>query len=180
MSNNLYLELSERSKQILKGVVESYLETGEPAGSETILKKTGIDISSASIRSILADLQKEGLLYAPHISAGRLPTDKGMRFFVDGLLEFGRLTKNERENIKNKCRARGSSFQEVLDEASKTISGLSNCAGIVVAPKFQNKIKHIEFIKLNSKQMPSLEKHISIVCCIVVIGGDNPLQNDKK
>ncbi len=156
MSKNLYLELSEKSKQILKGVVESYLETGEPAGSETILKKTGIDISSASIRSILADLQKEGLLYAPHISAGRLPTDKGMRFFVDGLLEFGRLTKNEQENIKSQCRSRGTSFQEVLDEASKTISGLSNCAGIVVAPKFQNKIKHIEFIRLNTNQVMSI------------------------
>ena len=156
MSDNLYLELSERSKQILKGVVESYLETGEPAGSETILKKVEIDISSASIRSILADLQKEGLLYAPHISAGRLPTDKGMRFFVDGLLEFGRLTKNEQENIKSQCRSRGSSLQEVLDEASKTISGLSNCAGIVVAPKFQNKIKHIEFIRLNTNQVMSI------------------------
>ena len=152
MPNNLYLELSERSKQILKGVVESYLETGEPAGSETILKKLGIDISAASVRSILADLQKDGLLYAPHISAGRLPTDKGMRFFVNGLLEFGRLTKNEEENIKNQCRSRGSSTQEVLDEASKTISGLSNCAGIVVAPKFQNKIKHIEFIRLNTNR----------------------------
>ena len=156
MSDNLYLELSERSKQILKGVVESYLETGEPAGSETILKKVGIDISSASIRSILADLQKEGLLYAPHTSAGRLPTDKGMRFFVDGLLEFGRLSKNEQENIKNQCQSKGSSFQDVLNEASKTISGLSNCAGIVVAPKFQNKIKHIEFIRLNANQIMSI------------------------
>ena len=156
MSKNLYLELNDRSKQIFKGVVESFLETGDPSGSETILKKVGINISSASVRSILADLQKEGLLYAPHISAGRLPTDKGMSFFVNGLLEFGRLTKSEQENIKNQCQSRGSSFQEVLDEASKTISGLSNCAGIVVAPKFQNKIKHIEFIKLNTNQIMSI------------------------
>ena len=156
MSKNLYLELSERSKKILKSVIETYLETGEPAGSETILKKIGIDLSSSSIRSILANLQKEGLLYAPHVSAGRLPTDKGMRFFVDGLLEFGRLSRDEQENIKNQCQSRGSSFQEVLNEASKAISGLSNCAGIVVAPKFQNKIKHIEFIKLNSNQVMSI------------------------
>ena len=156
MSKNLYLELSERSKQILKGVVESFLETGDPAGSETILKKIGINISPSSIRLILANLQKEGLLYAPHTSAGRLPTDKGMRFFVDGLLEFGRLTKNERENIKSQCQSHGSSFQELLNEASKTISDLSNCAGIVVAPKFQNKIKHIEFIRLNTNQVMSI------------------------
>ena len=156
MSKNLYLELNDRSKKILKSVIETYLETGEPAGSETILKKIGIDLSSSSIRSILANLQKEGLLYAPHISAGRLPTDKGMRFFVDGLLEYGRLSKNEEENIKNQCQSKGSSFQEVLNEASKTISGLSHCAGIVVAPKFLNKIKHIEFIKLNSNKIMSI------------------------
>ncbi len=153
---NLYLELSERSKLILKGVVESYLDTGEPAGSKTILNKTGLNISSSSIRSILANLQKEGLLYSPHVSSGRLPTDKGMRFFVDGLLEFGRLTKDEQENIKSQCRSNGSSYEKILDKASKTISGLSNCAGIVVAPKFQNKIRHIEFIRLNRNQVMSI------------------------
>ena len=156
MNKNLYLELSDRSKKILKSVIENYLETGEPAGSETILNKIGINLSSSSIRSILANLQKEGLLYAPHVSAGRLPTDTGMRFFVDALLKFGRLSRNEQESIKNQCQSKGSSFQEVLNEASKAISGLSNCAGIVVAPKFQNKIKHIEFIRLNSNQIMSI------------------------
>ena len=156
MSKNLYVELSDRSKQIFKSVVETYLETGSPSGSETILKKGSIDLSSSSIRLILANLQKEGLLFAPHTSAGRLPTDKGMRFFVDGLLEFGRLTKNEQENIKQQCLSKGAFFQDVLDEASKMISGLSNHAGIVVAPKYQNNIKHIEFIRLNQTQVMSI------------------------
>ena len=156
MSENLYLELTDRSKQIFKSVVETYLETGFPSGSETILKRAGINLSSSSIRSILADLQNEGLLYAPHTSAGRLPTDKGMRLFVDGLLEFGRLSKDEQENIKQQCISKGSSFQDVLDDASKLISGLSNLAGIVVAPKYQNNIKHIEFIRLNETQVMSI------------------------
>tara|TARA_B110000116_G_scaffold262355_1_gene267549 strand:+ start:715 stop:1761 length:1047 start_codon:yes stop_codon:yes gene_type:complete len=156
MSENLYLQLSDRSKQIFKSVVETYLETGSPSGSETILKRADINLSSSSIRSILAELQSEGLLYAPHISSGRLPTDKGMRLFVDGLLEFGRLTKNEEENIKQQCKSRGSSFQDVLDDASKLISGLSNHAGIVVAPKYQNNVKHIEFIRLNKTQVLSI------------------------
>ena len=156
MSENLYVELSDRSKQIFKSVVETYLETGSPSGSETILKKGGVDLSSSSIRLILANLQKEGLLFAPHTSAGRLPTDKGMRLFVDGLLEFGRLTKDEQENIKQQCLSKGASFQEVLNEASKMISGLSNHAGIVVAPKYQNNIKHIEFIRLNQTQVMSI------------------------
>ncbi len=156
MVNKIYSEINDRSKQILKSVVESYLETGDPAGSKTILKKIGLNISSASIRSILADLQKAGLLYAPHASSGRLPTEKGMRFFVDGLLEFGRLTKNEQENIKSQCSLQSSSLEEALNKASKAISGLSNCAGIVLAPKFQNKIKHIEFIRLNNSQIMSI------------------------
>ncbi|SVC55515.1 uncharacterized protein METZ01_LOCUS308369, partial [marine metagenome] len=146
----------DRSKQIFKSVVETYLETGYPSGSKTILKKEGIDLSSSSIRLILANLQKEGLLFAPHPSAGRLPTNKGMRLFVDGLLEFGRLTKNEQENIKQQCLSKGASFQDVLEEASKMISGLSNHAGIVVAPKYQNNIKHIEFIRLNPTQIMSI------------------------
>ena len=156
MSENLYVELSDRSKQIFKSVVETYLETGSPSGSETILKKNGLDLSASSIRSILAELQNEGLLYAPHTSAGRLPTDKGIRLFVDGLLEFGRLSKTEQENIKQQCSSKGSSFQDVLDDASKLISGLSKHAGIVVAPKYQFNIKHIEFIRLNSKQVMSI------------------------
>jgi len=156
MSENLYVELSDRSKQIFKSVVETYLETGSPSGSETILKKGGVNLSSSSIRLILANLQKEGLLFAQHTSAGRLPTDKGIRFFVDGLLEFGRLTQDERDNIKQQCLAKGTSFQEVLDEASKVISGLSSHTCIVVAPKNQNSIKHIEFIRLNSSQVMSI------------------------
>lgn len=156
MSENLYLELTDRSKQIFKSVVETYLETGSPSGSETILKKGGIGLSSSSIRSILAELQNEGLLYAPHISSGRLPTDKGMRLFVDGLLEFGRLTKDEQENIKQQCISKGTSFEDVLNDASKLISGLSNHAGIVLVPKYQNNIKHIEFIRLNKNQVMSI------------------------
>jgi len=156
MSKTLYLELNDRSKQIFKSVIESYLKSGEPIGSKTLSNKLGIDLSSSAVRSIMANLQKEGLLFAPHVSAGRLPTDKGMRYFVDGLLEFGRLSKNEREKIKNQCQSKGTSFEDVLDEASKTLSGLSKCAGFVVAPKYQNKIKHIEFIKLNSNQVMSI------------------------
>ena len=156
MSKTLYLELNDRSKQIFKSVIESYLESGEPIGSETLSKKLGINISASTIRSIMANLQEEGLLFAPHISAGRRPTDKGMRYFVDGLLEFGRLAKSECERIKSQCQSKGASFDDVLDEASRTLSGLSKCAGFVVAPKYQNKIKHIEFIRLSSNQVMSV------------------------
>ena len=156
MADNLYEELNDRSRLVFKSVVDTYLKTGAPSGSETILKKAGINLSSSSIRAILSNLQKEGLLYAPHTSAGRMPTDKGMRFFVDGLLEFGRISKAEKESIKQQCISKGKSYQEVLDEASKAISGLSNYAGIVIAPKFQKKLKHLEFIRLNKGQLMSI------------------------
>ena len=156
MKNNLYSELSERTKQIFKSVVESYLETGSPSGSETVLKRAGLDISSASVRTVLSNLQKEGLLFSPHTSAGRVPTEKGMRFFVDGLLEFGRISKSEKENIEQLGSSKSKSYQQVLDEASRAISGLSNYAGIVIAPKYQKKLKHLEFIRLNSKQIMSI------------------------
>ena len=156
MKNNLYSELSERTKQIFKSVVESYLETGSPSGSETVLKRAGLDISSASVRAVLSNLQKEGLLFSPHTSAGRMPTEKGMRFFVDGLLEFGRISKLEKENIEQLGSSKSKSYQQVLDEASRAISGLSNYAGIVIAPKYQKNLKHLEFIRLNSKQIMSI------------------------
>ena len=156
MKNNLYLELTDRTRQIFKTVVESYLETGLPSGSETVLKRTGLDISSASVRNILSNLQKEGLLFSPHTSAGRVPTDKGIRFFVDGLLEFGRISKLEKANIEQISSSKSKSYQEVLDEASKAISGLSNYAGIVIAPKYQNNLKHLEFIRLNHTQIMSI------------------------
>ena len=156
MKSNLYIELTDRTKQIFKTVVETYLETGSPSGSETVLKKAGLDISSASVRSILSNLQKEGLLFSPHTSAGRVPTEKGMRFFVDGLLEFGRISKSEKENIEQLSSSKSKSYQEVLDEASRSISGLSNYAGIVIAPKYQKNLKHLEFIRLNNTQIMSI------------------------
>ena len=94
MFENTYLNLNERSKEILKQLVDYYLKTGEPIGSESLSRKMGLKISSSSIRSIMSELQKEGLLYSPHHSSGRIPTDRGMLLFVDGLLEIGRLDEN--------------------------------------------------------------------------------------
>ena len=94
MIDNNFTKLNEISRSILRQLVDFYVETGEPIGAETLSKKMRLKISSSSIRSIMAELQKEGLVYAVHKSSGRLPTDKGMRLFVEGLLEFGRLNEN--------------------------------------------------------------------------------------
>ena len=93
-------ELNQRSREIFRQVVDAYLETGEPIGSRTLSKRLGMTLSPATIRNVMADLEDAGLLFAPHTSAGRLPTEAGLRLFVDGLLEVGNLTDDERNNIK--------------------------------------------------------------------------------
>ena len=102
-------ELNERSREIFRRIVEAYVETGEPVGSRTLSKNLRLALSPATIRNVMADLQDAGLLYAPHTSAGRLPTEAGLRLFVDGLLEIGGLTEDERTDIDVKCAATGAS-----------------------------------------------------------------------
>ncbi|HEY7688917.1 MAG TPA: heat-inducible transcriptional repressor HrcA, partial [Dongiaceae bacterium] len=141
-------DLNERSRQVLRHIVDAYVESGEPIGSRSISRRLGLTLSPATIRNVMSDLEDAGLLYAPHTSAGRLPTEKGMRLFVHGLLEVGDLTQDERRDIDGKCAAAGRSVPEVLEEATRMLSGLSRCAGLVVAPKAERRLKHIEFLHL--------------------------------
>ena len=141
-------ELNERSRTVFRHVVESYMQTGEPVGSRTLSRISQLDLSPASIRNVMADLVDAGLLYSPHTSAGRLPTQMGMRLFVDGILEIGNLTESERADIKARCAVDGRNIEEVLTEASSMLSGLSNCAGLVIAPKSDSSVKQIEFVRL--------------------------------
>jgi heat-inducible transcriptional repressor len=140
--------LNERSREIFRLIVESYVDTGEPVGSRTLSRKVGLDLSPATIRNVMADLQDAGLLFAPHTSAGRLPTEAGLRLFVNGVLEVGGLTKEDREDIEAVCAGVGRSVEEALNEATTALSGLSNCASIVLAPKSEAPLKHIEFVNL--------------------------------
>ncbi|MCW5729594.1 MAG: heat-inducible transcriptional repressor HrcA [Alphaproteobacteria bacterium] len=141
-------ELNERSREIFRRLVETYMETGEPVGSRTISRRLNGRLSPASVRNVMADLEEAGLLFAPHTSAGRLPTEAGMRIFVDGLLELGNLTADERASIEGRCNAAGRSLQDVLTDASTMLAGLSRCAGLVLAPKGDNRLKHVEFVGL--------------------------------
>jgi heat-inducible transcriptional repressor len=141
-------ELNDRSREILRHVVEAYVETGEPVGSRTLSRRLGISLSPATVRNVMADLEEFGLLYAPHTSAGRLPTEQGLRLFVDGILQVGALTKDERTSIDSQCKVSGRNMPQVLEEASALLSGLSHCAGLVMAPKQDIRLKHIEFVNL--------------------------------
>lgn len=141
-------QLNQRSSEILRQIIDGYLETGEPVGSRTLSRNLGMELSPATIRNVMADLQDAGLLFSPHTSAGRIPTEAGLRLFVDGLLEVGHLTEGERQVIEAQCAAEGRSVQQTLSEATRVLSGLSNCAGLVVAPKSDAALRHIEFVSL--------------------------------
>jgi heat-inducible transcriptional repressor len=150
---SLITELNARSRDIFRHIVEAFVETGGPIGSRTISKRLGskhlnAGLSPASIRNVMADLEDLGLLYAPHVSAGRLPTELGLRLFVDGLLEVGRLSPLERRRIDHRLETQGISVEQALEEATATLSGLSGCAGLVLAPKTESPLKHIEFVGL--------------------------------
>ncbi len=146
-------ELNERSRAIFQQIVDAYVETGEPIGSRTLARRLDMRLSAASIRNVMADLEVAGLLYAPHTSAGRLPTPAGLRFFVDGLLEVGALDDEERSSIEARCSAANRSVDELLTEATTTLSGLSHCAGLVVVPKSDAPLKHVEFVRLSSTRI---------------------------
>ena len=140
--------LNERSREIFRHIVDAYVETGEPVGSRTIARKLDGVLSAATIRNVMADLEYAGLLFAPHTSAGRLPTEAGLRMFVSGLLQTGGLDAEERKTIDAHCQAAGRSVEDVLAQATGTLAGLAQCASLVLAPKVEAPLKHIEFVNL--------------------------------
>ena len=141
-------ELNARSLEVFRRLVESYLETGEPIGSRTLSRSLKEPISAATIRNVMQDLEYLGLLDSPHVSAGRVPTDMGLRLFVDGLLEVGDLAQTERSSIENSMSKAESDLGGMLDQAGQMLSGLTGAASIVMAPTTEAPIKHIEFVSL--------------------------------
>lgn len=140
-------ELDKRSREVFRHIVDAYVETGEPVGSKSLSGR--LNISSATVRNVMAELEQAGLLYAPHTSAGRMPTEAGLRLFVHGILEIGDLAPQEQKEIEHHCEATGKSLADVLEDATKVLCGLSRCAGIVLAPKSEAILKHVEFVNLS-------------------------------
>ncbi|MCC6981979.1 MAG: heat-inducible transcriptional repressor HrcA [Bauldia sp.] len=160
--------LDRRSREIFKRIVESYLETGEPVGSRNISRIIPMTLSPASVRNVMADLEQLGLIYAPHTSAGRLPTEVGLRFFVDALLEVGDLSADERRNIEAQVRAskQPTTMDALLTEASQMLSGLTRGAGVVMAGKTDLRLKQIEFVRLEPGR-----------ALVVLVGEDGSVEN---
>jgi len=145
--------LNERSQAILRFIVDTYMGTGEPVASRMVTDRIGLSLSSATIRNVMAELELAGLLYSPHTSAGRLPTQEGLRFYVDGLMQVGNLTAEERREIEVRCKAAGRSMTGVLEQATLLLSGLSSAASLVTAPKTESPVRQIQFVPLDSKRI---------------------------
>jgi heat-inducible transcriptional repressor len=145
-------QLNERSREIFRQIVESYLATGEPVGSRNLSRIIPLTLSPASVRNVMSDLEQLGLVYAPHTSAGRLPTERGLRFFVDSLMEIGDLSEEDRRDMEARVAASGKSLEAVLNEASSMLSGLTRAAGVVLSAKADVRLKHIEFVRLEPER----------------------------
>jgi heat-inducible transcriptional repressor len=147
-------QLNERSREIFRQIVESYLATGEPVGSRNLSRLINVPLSPASVRNVMSDLEQLGLIYAPHTSAGRLPTELGLRFFVDALMQLGDLTEPERASIQAQLASVGQaqSVEAALGEALTRLSGLTRAAAVVLTTKSNVRLKHIEFVRLEPER----------------------------
>ena len=163
-----FATLSERSRAIFRSLVDAYIETGEPVGSRTIAKGLPVSLSPASVRNVMSDLEENGLIFAPHTSAGRIPTESGLRLFVDAFLETGPLGHKEREEIDRHISQvdREQSIEDLLSDTANLLSGLSQCAGVIVTPKHDVRLKHIEFMRLATGK-----------ALVVLVGDDGSVEN---
>lgn len=171
----LALDLDERARQVFQRIVDTYLESGTPVGSRNLSRLLSLNLSPASIRNVMADLEDMGLIYAPHISAGRLPTEQGLRFFVDALLNVNDLSDSERQDIERQMgnstqdsvvHDRGAMGDAMLQEASRMLSGISHGAGLVLTSKKEMPLKHIEFVRIEDGR-----------ALVVLVGDDGAVEN---
>jgi len=141
-------EMNDRSREVFRLLVETYLDTGEPVGSRTIARSLESAVSAATIRNVMQDLEFLGLLDSPHVSAGRVPTQRGLRLFVDGIMEVGGVPGSERAEIDRSLGSETGDVSAILERASDMLSGLTQGASLVLAPKTAAPIRHIEFVSL--------------------------------
>ncbi|MDG2379996.1 MAG: heat-inducible transcriptional repressor HrcA, partial [Tateyamaria sp.] len=145
-------EMNDRSREVFRRVVEGYLSSGDPMGSRTLTRDFSESVSAATIRNVMQDLELMGLLDSPHISAGRIPTQQGLRMFVDGLLEVGIPDESDREKIDATLSSNERDVGGLLDRVGSALSGVTQGASLVLTPKYEAPIKHLEFVSLGPDQ----------------------------
>ncbi len=158
-------QLSDRARDIFRLVVESYLGSGAPVGSRTISRLPGLNLSPASVRNVMQDLEEAGLLAAPHTSAGRMPTDTGLRLFVDAMMQASEPSEDDRRTIERELSGEGP-IEDALNTASALLSGLSACAGLVMVPRREALVRQFGFAWLSATQ-----------ALAVLVGSDGSVEN---
>ncbi len=164
-------ELNDRARDIFRLVVENYLGTGAPVGSRAISQAPGINLSSASIRHVMQELEEMGLLAAPHVSAGRLPTESGLRIFVDGMMQVAEPSAEERRAIEQQVGESGP-IEDALAAASAALSGLSACAGMVLVPRRDPVLRQFSFVPLGAPRRDGSQQALAIL-----VGADGSVEN---
>src|SRR3989337_4044488 len=148
------MELDERNKKVLQAVIDSYISTGAPIGSNVLIKRYDFSVSSATLRNIMAELEEMGYLTHPHTSAGRIPTERGYRYYIDGLISVRRDTDDIKDQLQQAPPLHGGDLHELMEEASQFLAKLSRYAGVGIAPaEPEGKYKHIEFIRLHGREV---------------------------
>lgn len=149
-----HAELSERERQVLEAVIRSYVETAEPAGSRTISRRFGLGVSPATIRNTMSDLEEKGFLYHPHTSAGRIPTEKAYRVYVDGLMRLEPLALPDRERLAEQLGDRGSAIETILRRAAQSLGVLTKELGVALGPRLdQTVLTRLELVRMNSERL---------------------------
>ncbi len=159
-------ELSDRARAVFRDIVESYLMTGSPVGSRTLSRTGGVQLSPASIRNVMQDLEELGLLAAPHTSAGRMPTEQGLRLFVDGMMQATAPSPEEAAAIEAEARRAGGSLEDVLARTTAVLAGLAQCAAVVVAPKTEPVMRQLSLVRLSPER-----------ALAVLVGADGAIEN---
>ena len=158
-------EMNDRSREVFRRVVEGYLASGDPVGSRTITRSMTERLSAATIRNVMQDLEEFGLLASPHTSAGRLPTEQGLRLFVDGMMQVAEPSAEDRAQIEASL-SDGGPIESALAQATSALSGLSACAGLVLVPKHERVLKQVAFVPLSASQ-----------ALVVLVAGDGAVEN---
>ena len=159
-------DMNDRSREVFRRVVEGYLLTGAPVGSRSLTRELSEKVSAATVRNVMQDLEYMGLLDSPHVSAGRVPTQSGLRMFVDGLLEVGDLQSADRALMDSTMSSNSEDVAGVLDRIGQTLSGVTQGASLVLAPKHEAPIKHMEFVSLGHDR-----------ALVVIVFGDGHVEN---
>ena len=146
--NNILTEMNDRSREVFQRVVEGYLQSGEPVGSRTLTRSLSENLSAATVRNVMQDLEYLGLLDSPHVSSGRIPTQMGLRMFVDGLLEVDGLAITDREKLDGTINENPKDISATLDKIGSALSGITQGASLVLSPKQESEIEHVEFVSL--------------------------------